>query len=870
MDETDSWLGGLDWTSVGDMPGSLSHGMEDFLLPAEDVIAEGRGVVLVNIDVAGTLLVSNFRLIFVSEGQRNVVPLGTIPLATIEKFHKQPMRATSVSRARDKTASRRLLQVIGKDMRIVTYGFRARTRQRRAVFEGLVRLMKPTRLWDLYAFTSGSSMDKSSDPRVRLHTEYLRLLGLQSCSDDDVANLKGKSMSSRQYWRLTDVNSSYTLCPTYPSLFITASSVSDEELQQAAAFRSRRRLPVISWLHPENDAVLARSSQPLIGLMMNNRSNADEKLVASLCAPTTDRQEHRKLYIADARPRKNAIANGAMGGGSESSANYFQSEVVFLGIDNIHAMRDSLARLRDYLDMHGAASSDGSSSLLRSGGLAWGGGNLSSMSAAVSALGDSGWLMHVHSVLAGATWIAARVALEGASVLVHCSDGWDRTTQVVSLAELMLDPYYRTFKGFQALVEKEWLSFGHPFADRHGLPIYTGGSIATVDSFRQSTGNAGPSSPARIIPGSSFSSSMASHSSGLVSNNYSPIFLQWVDCVSQLLHLYPRAFEFSLAFLVELVDCVLSCRFGNFLCNSERERLQVGVADLCGCMWIYLETQRSPKRKGHEHYNIFYSYDQHQGPLLPPAAALAPILWPHFFLRWACPSEMNTAGCLPSSWVRGGEPENQCRVLAQSLSGLKKAKEKVELKVKQLTAKLEALNERLLMENQAVSSAVVTSTRVCKENAAIKHAIHAIGCKVHFSDLNGTTFGLSSSDEDERLDQNIIAGDGHSSEGMSNNSQSKDQASNLSVCLSLTDEADMAANLFRKTCGDTTCRLRNEEGCKWPQGSCALMGSAFVGLRANFDALKELSILDCYFNPGNETTDSLCLPHSQGHEHGIT
>jgi len=36
----------------------------------------------------------------------------------------------------------------------------------------------------------------------------------------------------------------------------------------------------------------------------------------------------RKLYIVDARPRKNALANGAMGGGSESSSNYFQSEVV--------------------------------------------------------------------------------------------------------------------------------------------------------------------------------------------------------------------------------------------------------------------------------------------------------------------------------------------------------------------------------------------------------------------------------------------------------------------------------------------------------------------------------------------------------------
>lgn len=39
-------------------------------------------------------------------------------------------------------------------------------------------------------------------------------------------------------------------------------------------------------------------------------------------------------------------------------------QVVFFGIDNIHAMRESFARLRDYLDTHGATSSDGVSSYL--------------------------------------------------------------------------------------------------------------------------------------------------------------------------------------------------------------------------------------------------------------------------------------------------------------------------------------------------------------------------------------------------------------------------------------------------------------------------------------------------------------------------
>ncbi len=70
-------------------------------------------------------------------------------------------------------------------------------------------------------------------------------------------------------------------------------------------------------------------------------------------------------------------------------------------------------------------------------------------------------------MLAGAVRVANLLQSE-ISVLVHCSDGWDRTSQLTSLAQLMLDPEYRTLKGMCVLVEKEWCTFGYQFARRSG------------------------------------------------------------------------------------------------------------------------------------------------------------------------------------------------------------------------------------------------------------------------------------------------------------------------------------------------------------------------------------------------------------------
>jgi len=89
-----------------------------------------------------------------------------------------------------------------------------------------------------------------------------------------------------------------------------------------------------------------------------------------------------------------------------------------------------------------------------------------SMSDFLWGLENSGWLRHIKAIMDAGIFIAKAVSEEGASVLVHCSDGWDRTAQACSVAGLLLDPHYRTLRGFMVLIEKDWISFGHKFNHR--------------------------------------------------------------------------------------------------------------------------------------------------------------------------------------------------------------------------------------------------------------------------------------------------------------------------------------------------------------------------------------------------------------------
>lgn len=75
----------------------------------------------------------------------------------------------------------------------------------------------------------------------------------------------------------------------------------------------------------------------------------------------------------------------------------------------------------------------------------------------LSALESTRWLQHLSVMLKAATLVCSAVEREGRPVLVHCSDGWDRTPQIVALAKVLLDPYYRTLE-----VQPCWTQFPGP------------------------------------------------------------------------------------------------------------------------------------------------------------------------------------------------------------------------------------------------------------------------------------------------------------------------------------------------------------------------------------------------------------------------
>ena len=334
----------------------------------------------------------------------------------------------------------------------------------------------------------------------------------------------------------------------------------------------------------------------------------------------------QRNMIVDARPTVNAYAMQAMGKGSENMENYKFATKAFLNIENIHVMRDSLHKVVEALK-----DSD-----------------LTPLPPNRDLLHKSQWLKHIALMLDGVGLITRQVGLQHSHVLIHCSDGWDRTSQLSALSQICLDPYYRTLEGFMVLVEKDWLSFGHMFKQRSGhlssekwfqienervSGIYheaddsnskgtnaIAGAQKTIENALQSAKGlfsnkqANDSRDALNVdsdgeeiptqepddPAGKRHSSIASPASKEKKKSEhetkvketAPIFHQFLDATFQLLHQHPTRFEFNSRFLRRLLYHLYSCQYGTFLWDSEASRVDAKASERTRCVWDYFLSRR--------------------------------------------------------------------------------------------------------------------------------------------------------------------------------------------------------------------------------------------------------------------------------------
>ncbi|XP_053230308.1 myotubularin-related protein 1 isoform X5 [Podarcis raffonei] len=504
------------------------------LFPGESIKAIAKDVMYICPfigAISGTLSVTDFKMYFknVERDPHFVldVPLGV--MARVEKIGVQSHGDNSCG-----------IEIVCKDMRNLRLAYK-QEEHRLEIFQNLINRAFPlSHGLPLFAFT---------------YKEKFPVNGWKVY--DPMAEYKRQGLPNES-WKISKINSTYEFCDTYPAVLVVPASVKDDDLSRVAAFRAKGRVPVLSWIHPESQATITRCSQPLVG-PNDKRCKEDEKYLQTIM--DANAQSH-KLFIFDARQNSVADTNKTKGGGYESESAYPNVELVFLEIPNIHVMRESLRKLKEIV----YPTIDESR---------W-----------LSNVESTHWLEYIRMLLSGAVRIADKIESGKTSVVVHCSDGWDRTAQLTSLAMLMLDSHYRTIKGFEVLIEKEWMSFGHRFAMRVGH-----GDDDHADADR------------------------------------SPIFLQFIDCVWQMTKQFPAAFEFNELFLITILDHLYSCLFGTFLYNSEHQRMKEEISTKTISLWSYINSQLD------EFSNPFYvNYENH---VLYPVASLSHLeLWVNYYVRW--------------------------------------------------------------------------------------------------------------------------------------------------------------------------------------------------------------------------------------------
>jgi hypothetical protein len=432
------------------------------------------------------------------------------------------------------------------------------------VFDSMLRLTCINNIEKLYAFIYQpvyveTKFNSWNDYNLKIEFER-QGLNLNENENGGESESQGEAEEEKttigcKKWRITNLNKNYELCESYPKQLIIPKSISDTVLSHTVKYRSKNRFPTLSYYYKKNGCTIIRCSQPLVGIKQN-RSIQDENLIQEIFE--TNNLKQGKNLIVDARPLTNAMAQVALGAGTEIMDNYGENnKKIFLNIENIHVMRDSLNKIK---------------LLLKNSDV-----NGTNIKINKEELDKSGWLDHIIKLLKATDLLVKHLVFEEVHLIIHCSDGWDRTSQICSLIELCIDPFYRTLEGFIILIEKEWISFGHRFNERCG-------HFQRESKFYNNTEEGNFKKIKNLNQRFKHQQNMKFES---------PIFHQFLDCVYQIMRQYPKKFEFNERFLRRLVYHLYSCQYGTFLVDKEKEKYDLELETKTRSVWDYFKSRKS-------------------------------------------------------------------------------------------------------------------------------------------------------------------------------------------------------------------------------------------------------------------------------------
>lgn len=358
----------------------------------------------------------------------------------------------------------------------------------------------------------------------------------------------------------------------YPSETAVPASVTSEELIDVANFHRGSCFPAVCWRHKDSGAVLLRSSATCYRRgLRDSRCPADEKFLIAVSSCSEASTNKLVVFTEQVRQSGGGLLNSSqtqMTGQltPEEGETFFYPNTKFIygdGLPDYRAVKQSAFKLQAVL----SSKNDDNK---------W-----------LSSLDDTDWLSQISELLQTATQISVAMENDKSSVLISYEDGIDRTAQVASLAQLLLDPYYRTVSGFQVLIQKEWLSFGHKFYARALSP-----------------------QPA---------------------DDHSPVFLQWLDCVWQVLQQFPFSFQFNSYLLEVIAEHVYSSRFGTFIVNSECERDEEDIGSKTTSLWTWLNVVSMSDTE--KFVNLRFNNSDHRRALHPEYRTPCLKLWSSFYVN---------------------------------------------------------------------------------------------------------------------------------------------------------------------------------------------------------------------------------------------